>query len=235
MISHKHRCVFVHIPKCGGQSVEHLFVQENCLTWDTRAGLLLRPNDDPRRGPPRLAHLTWQDYIKFGYISAELMHEYTTFSVVRNPYKRVQSLYGFLGYDAAISFERFVTEVLTKQIEGKGDLYWFVRPQHEYLCSEDGSVKVDQVIKLEEINKQLPRFLRSLGIEKQSIPHVNKAKDRGTLRSIKARLLHARSGVYSWSPKVESHIVWDDSIREKVLELYKHDFKKLNYSPNDRI
>src|SRR5690554_5674720 len=116
MISHKHRCVFVHIPKCGGQSIEHLFLRENELTWESRAPLLLYPNDNPDCGPPRLAHLTYQDYIKYRYISAEIMAEYTTFSVVRNPYKRAESLYRFLGYDAAITFERFVTVILAKQI-----------------------------------------------------------------------------------------------------------------------
>lgn len=229
MISHKHRCVFVHIPKCGGQSVEHLFLRENGLTWENRASLVLRPNNDPRRGPPRLAHLTWQDYINHGYISAGLMEEYTTFSVVRNPYKRVESLYRFLGYDAAITFERFVTEILTKQIEEKGDLYWFMRPQHEFLSDVDGKVRIDHLIRLEEINEQLPRLLHSLGIENQSVPHINKAKERGLLRTLRARFQYAISGLYSLTPLVSNNVAWSDRARAQVLALYKHDFKCFKY------
>lgn len=229
MISHKHRCVFVHIPKCGGQSVEHLFVQENGLTWDTRSALLLHKNNDAQVGPPRLAHLTWQDYIDFGHLSAETMREYTTFSVVRNPYKRVESLYRYLRYDAAISFEQFVTEVLVRQIEEKGDLYWFVRPQHEYLCDADGKIRVDHVVKLEEINSHLPLVFQSLGIENQHVPHVNKALERGALRSMLERFRHACNGVYSLSPTVRSDIEWNHSSQEKILRLYKNDFKNFDY------
>jgi hypothetical protein len=32
MISHPHRTLFVHIPKCGGQSVEHAFLNALSLT-----------------------------------------------------------------------------------------------------------------------------------------------------------------------------------------------------------
>ena len=53
MISHKHKTIFVHIPKTGGQSVESVFIEDEGLTWDTRAPLLLRRNDD---GFPDLWH-----------------------------------------------------------------------------------------------------------------------------------------------------------------------------------
>ena len=66
MISHRHRCVFVHIPKVAGQSIEHVFLGWNGLNWKGRAPLLLRPNEDPRKGPPRLAHLRAQDYVPDG-------------------------------------------------------------------------------------------------------------------------------------------------------------------------
>lgn len=229
MISHKHKCIFIHIPKCGGQSVEHLFLQENGLNWDTRAPLLLCPNEDPRRGPPRLAHLTWQEYINCGHVSAELMREYTTFSVVRNPYKRVESLYRFLGYDASIPFEYFVTNILSHQIEAQGELYWFFRPQYEYLSSKNGDLMVDNLIRLENINNDLPRLLKKFGIGTEKIPHVNKAGHRGFLASLNIRLKHARVGVYSLLPKVNNDISWNDQLREKIFDLYECDFKKFNY------
>jgi hypothetical protein len=59
MISHKRKCVFVHIPKCAGQSIESVFVNDAGLTWEDRAPLLLRPNANNRVGLPFLAHLTY--------------------------------------------------------------------------------------------------------------------------------------------------------------------------------
>ena len=53
MLSHQDKCLFVHIPKAAGQSVESIFVQRSGLTWQTRDALLLRPNKEPEQGPPR--------------------------------------------------------------------------------------------------------------------------------------------------------------------------------------
>src|SRR5262245_2591511 len=86
MISHAQRCVFVHIPKVAGQSVEHVFVGWNNLTWKKRAPLLLRPNDNPAKGPPRLAHLRAEEYVQFGYLPPEKFASYFKFSFVRNPW-----------------------------------------------------------------------------------------------------------------------------------------------------
>jgi hypothetical protein len=44
MISYKRKCVFVHIPKCAGQSIESVFDNDAGLTWENRAPFLLRPN-----------------------------------------------------------------------------------------------------------------------------------------------------------------------------------------------
>ena len=57
MISHPHRTVFVHIPKCGGQSIETAFLADLGLGWKSRAPLLMGANDRPELGPPRLSHL----------------------------------------------------------------------------------------------------------------------------------------------------------------------------------
>lgn len=230
MISHKHRCVFVHIPKCGGQSVEHIFVKENGLTWDTRAPLLLRSNDDERLGPPRLAHLTYQDYIRYGYASEQMMNEYMTFAIVRNPFKRVESLYRFWGYDAAITFEKFVTEVLEKQINERGVSYWFFRPQTDFICDDEGEILVDHLVKLEEIDQTLPKILAESGVMNTSIPHVNKSKEkRGFVQTLNLRYKYAKKRIVSPTLKVKNNIEWSDRSVSVVRENYSCDLKLLGY------
>jgi hypothetical protein len=52
VICHPYRCVFVHVPKSAGISIEHVFLGLLGLTWETRGPLLLRHNNDPRRDLP---------------------------------------------------------------------------------------------------------------------------------------------------------------------------------------
>ena len=68
MISHKHKTVFVHIPKVAGQSVEQMYLADLGLNWSERAVLLLRPKLNTEKGPERLAHLTAAQYTQFGYL-----------------------------------------------------------------------------------------------------------------------------------------------------------------------
>ena len=86
MISHRFKCVYVHVPKAGGQSIESVFVEQHGLTWETRAPLLLSPCNDRRFGPRFLAHLTAKEYVALGHLSQQDWDEYFTFAAIRNPW-----------------------------------------------------------------------------------------------------------------------------------------------------
>lgn len=215
MISHSHRCVFVHIPKCGGQSVERIFIEDCGLTWEGRAPLLLRPNDNPDAGPPRLAHLTYRDYLRYGYADGALMREYFVFSVVRNPYARALSLYRYLRYDASMPFAEFVVDVLCWQVKNKGDMYWFMSPQFEYVCDAKGLIGVDQWVRLEDIDDKLPALLQKVGVSVSQIPHANKTRGRKI----------AAEGVVDCAEGDG----WTPDLRARVFSVYEPDFFHFGY------
>ena len=84
------------------------------LEWETRAPLLLRLNDVPALGPPRLAHLKAHEYVEKKWMTPAQFDEYFKFAFVRNPWDRIASFYRFLGFDRRCSFSRFVIEAFAR-------------------------------------------------------------------------------------------------------------------------
>ncbi len=188
MISHFHRTVFVHIPKCGGQSIEQAFLTDLGLTWELRAPLLLRPNDDPRLGPPRLAHLLARDYARCHYISSELFDAYYSFAVLRDPAARAVSLYNYMRIAdqsrKPIDIDTFLFKWMARQLEFRsapvdqqnapGHSFHFVRPQVDFITTRDGAVMVRDVFLLEQIKEDFPTIQSRSGL-RSPLEHRNKS------------------------------------------------------------
>lgn len=174
MISHKHRTVFIHIPKCAGQSVEMAFLADHGLDWDSRAPLLLRANDDPALGPPRLAHLTAEDYIRCGHLSAEEFAEFYSFAVVRHPWARAVSLYRHL--EPNVTFSGFVRDWLPRALNAGAAQRWFVRPQTEFVL-RDGKIGVTDLLSFESLAQDFPQVAQRAGLV-APLPHANRSGAR---------------------------------------------------------
>jgi hypothetical protein len=224
MLSHQHKTIFVHIPKCAGQSVENAFLADVGLTWETRAPLLLRANDDPRLGPPRLAHLIAADYMRCGHVDAETFARYFKFAIVRDPWSRAVSLYRHLQLN--MPFASFVSTWLPRQFDGgKGDQFWFVRPQTDFLY-DGGKLLVDQIIRFENLAGEFPAAAERAGL-KSPLPRVNasanapKKKTGGLLAKF-------------WD-RHEKHEDWrgyyTPRLKDAVGKLYASDVELLGYAP----
>jgi hypothetical protein len=173
MICHQYRCVFVHVPKCAGQSIERVFLDAVGLNWTTRASLLLRPNDKPELGPPRLAHLTADEYVTCKYIAPQQFASYFKFAIVRNPWDRMVSFYKYLGYYKRMNFKRFVTKYLLRQLWA--DKYWFVRPQCEFIYNRQDECLVDYVGRFEHLSAAMDHVGKAVGLRNFAISRSNKS------------------------------------------------------------
>jgi hypothetical protein len=224
MICHRHKCVFVHIPKVAGQSVEHVFLGWNNLTWKTRTPLLLRPNDDPTKGPPRLAHLRTEEYVKFGHLTPDQFASYYKFSFVRNPWNRTVSMYKYLRKPHQRSFKQFLQEEFVDK--SWCDKHWFVRPQHEFICDPDGKLLVDFVGRYEQLQTDFNQVCKALGRPETLLPHVNKSRDgHGLPRKLTALIARFRTR----PPKVPDGAVYDEESIELVRRLYGRDIELFGY------
>lgn len=228
MLSHYHRTIFVHIPKCAGQSVEMAYLNDMGLTWDTRAPLLLRPNDRPELGPQRLAHLIAGDYVRCCYIPQEMFESYFRFTVVRDPWSRAVSLYKHL--DLNMPFRGFVTDWLPEQFarqDWKGH-FWFLRPQTDYVI-KDGQMMVQKVLRLEQLSDDFGRVAEASNLS-SPLPHVNRSSERVSRRP---RSLYRHLRLKLTADRRDRHDLWTDYYDAETLEgigqLYAADIEAFDY------
>jgi len=158
MISHKHKCIFVHIPKCGGQSVESCFMQDYGVPNRNTRDCFDKLNIDPwmENTPKEMLTSHWllSEYPKLDYFK---------FAIIRNPMDRAISFFKWHPKYRDISFEEFCKSLF---VDNEWE-FMMTRPQADYL---NGSV--DKVLKLGE---HAPFFKDKYGF---ILPHINKSRDR---------------------------------------------------------
>ncbi len=236
MISPQHQCVFVHIPKCGGQSIEYAFLKSLGLGWHERGRLLLRSKDKGEAGPPRLAHLTARDYVGHGYISEADFNAYFSCAIVRNPWARAVSLYHYLRY--FVSFERFIEQKLSKELWRHS--YWFVRPQTDFVIDRDGGICVDFIGRLETIVEDFAVISEKVGglpaLERRNVRSNASANPswRERYKALKVNLaLRDPNALFALIGKQEHHGHWRDYYNERtkrtVAALYAEDIDRFGY------
>jgi len=231
MICHHYKTVFVHVPKTAGQSVEQVFLELLDLTWKTRAPLLLRKNTVPELGPPRLAHLTAEQYVRYKYMTQEQFDSYFKFAFVRNPWDRMVSCYKYMGMPDNLGFKQYLTgKFQTKEWK---NMYWFTRPQSEFLYDEGGQLMVDFVGRFENLQADFNEACERIGIGAVELPCVNRseqkpAKSTSALSQAKKLFSPSDSAVTVTSKRYQDY--YDDESRGLVAELYKRDIELFGYS-----
>ena len=185
MISIKHKIIFIHIPKCAGQSIENIFLRDLGLCWEERYPLLLRPRKVNEKGPERLAHLYAEEYFKFGYIPKEKYDKFFKFSIIRNPIDRILSEINFQKIPkknpkniyGVESVEEYISKVI--KLDKFSDLQRHISPQVKFLYdSETNKLLVDNVILFDELNHEVPKILKKKLKVILEVPKINSSKNK---------------------------------------------------------
>ena len=183
MISHKHRCIFVEVPKTGSTSVRAILgkawkphlnlwqIKNHMETYWTHYGgrknriLESRYLILPKERRMEIGRKQFETYFKFGF--------------VRNPWDRVVSLYErteALQLRDKMNFEQFVdwinysSATCVHSSPHRYQLDWFVDP--------NGNVLADFIGKFETLAKDWAFVAQKLGIDKK-LPH-RRANPRDT-------------------------------------------------------
>lgn len=147
MISHEHKCIFIHVPRTAGTSIEIAFIGEDM--WKSH------PNEK---------HITASQAKD---IYSEYWDNYFKFSIVRNPWDRVISLYHFKAF-RNINF-----------IADKSLLYFLNHykpyPHEPNPCSLENMIDepLDFIGRFENLSDDFNTICKKLGCD-MVLPHIQK-------------------------------------------------------------
>ena len=180
-ISHTHRCIFIHIPKCAGTSVETALGMHR--DWRVEDAEAMYGRVSSREwlamnwSSNFLQHLTWDELTQA--VAPDRRVGYRSFAFVRHPLRRMVSVWANLDGDLleyararnvqleGVGFEEFVTRAVPLN-------HPHLRPQSEFIVRGDGSVAVDEVGRFEHLSEDFSRICGTLGIAAK-LPHRNPA------------------------------------------------------------
>jgi hypothetical protein len=237
LISSEHNCIFVHVPKTGGTSIEHAILDDLGSKPDDKGELLLGPNPDKGCGPRRLNHFTAAEFVKCGRVSREVFNAYYKFGFVRDPWDRVVSTYKYLRLGG--DFKRFVCDILPNSLMESDYYGYFVRPQHDYLYDSQGNCLVDFVGRFERLYEDFGIVARRVKLN-AALPHKN--RDAGSGIPFASRVRQTAFGAFALSPAYiraawgdkqvhpSPRAYYDSESAGVVGELYKLDASTFGYA-----
>lgn len=165
-ISTQHECVFVHIPRTGGTTVEKLLGIHR--DWPEPDLEVFHGRFDRGNDYYQLQHLSYREMKSVKDIAHT--QDYFKFTIVRNPWDRLVSEYFWQNLQDKISFQAFVNRTINivnnrTRITGA---YCHFRPQVEFLGDE-----LNLIIRFENFRSEMRGLMLKFGIRPQSIPkHV---------------------------------------------------------------
>lgn len=171
MICHKHKCIYIHIPKTAGTSVDTFFT-----------GKMQK-------------HSCAKDYHDF--LDTDIFNNYFKFTIVRNPWDLIVSLYGMTTRrkkmkhqitmrqygDEIHTFEEFIhqrifarTKAGTDGIPTRYSHSFSSMDQLNWIEDLDNKICMDYLIKFENLQQGFNVVCDKLNIPRQPLPHINKTK-----------------------------------------------------------
>ena len=151
MISHKHKCIFIHIPRCGGTSIEIAMCGRNWFNIESSTKHLIASTAKNIYKP------YWNDYFKFSF--------------VRNPWDRMVSLAKYpgtyklnLNKGKLVGFEDYFQKFPEIEVDGRSkslsDTFY---PIKNSVYLNILNVELDFIGRFENLNEDFEFIYKSIG------------------------------------------------------------------------
>ena len=162
-ISINHSCVFIHVPRTGGTTIEKILGIHK--DWPTLFIDVFQGRLESEGNILELQHLPYEEMKSIANI--RYTEDFFKFTFVRNPWDRLVSEYSTLNQRDKNFFTQFVTrtaQIVNKSSKIKGE-NCHLRPQIEFISDD-----LDFVGRFENYIEDVENVLRRLGVDCQRIP-----------------------------------------------------------------
>jgi len=184
MISHKHKFIFIHIPKCGGTSVEIAMLrnegipEDRITKWDFTQEQMEKYRLYYRYGGVDVQHRKINQY------KNEIEKRYFTFTFVRNPWERFLSEYFYIKKSCTecdktefnLKYPTFREFVINNGIACCNYAHDF--PQIDFVLSSNHNKLTNFVGRCEDLERDFGYVCDKIGIPPLKLPHRNKTKHK---------------------------------------------------------
>ena len=162
MISHKYKCIFIHIPRCGGTSIEMALCGQDWHTVDKTTKHLIGST------AKKIYEPYWDNYFKFSF--------------VRNPWARTASLqkfshfYGVSIQKGKVNFGKYFDKFYPLEIDRRSKSHKdSFKPIENAIYLNTLNVKLDFIGRFENLQQDFNTVCDQLGIPHQQLPHSEKS------------------------------------------------------------
>ena len=180
IISHRHRFIFVAVPKTGTHSIREALRPHLGEGDEEQARLFV----EKKFKEPVLASLG-HGHISLAQLRSQmdrwLFDSYFKFGFVRNPFARFVSYCAFVTSKTA-AFERDPKAVMREVIAAPPRGHIIFQPQHQFLADATGALLTDFVGRVESIQADFDSLCDRLGIPSAVLGHKNSSQ-HGDYRS----------------------------------------------------
>ena len=211
-ISQKHKFAYIAITKTGSSTVRHLLNKHSDIRSKTNEGDFAHHITAQKlKEVFAKNNWNWDNYLKFTFVRHTISRIYSLYKyklrIARNLPTEYLKNYAIEFYESCIRFKdlniTFDDAVLSNEIS--------IAPQTDWILSSDQStVLLDKIIKIEHIANELPAIWNQLKLPLQEISSIPKINESPSEKS--------------WE------LVLSNEAIEKLASEYADDFELLNYS-----
>lgn len=188
MISHEFRCIFIHIPKAAGTSIEKKLGHFQTVqrgVQDHRTIRQLQPVTvrdlfyKNKRDTSHFSHhallktFVRQQIRKESPLSHQQYHNYYKFTFVRNPWSRAYSWYKNVIRDPIHQVEQSVSKDCSfKEFLINHSEQWALRPQLHWIVDSQGNLPYNFIGRFEQLANDFDKVGQDLGLQETTLPKL---------------------------------------------------------------